>query len=538
MGRGAAGEIGSRQGARRLLDAVRGADPATWIVVASLAALLFAYWSLFSLGARFGFEKAVEYWLFRPTDNAPLVVLVLSGWLLYRRWYRLRALPRTTAPTPWIVGCVLGAAALHVWAVYTRADDLKIFSLVLGLSGVVLATWGRAGLRAVWLPLFFLLFAIPIPAPLLLAVVFKLQLWTAAFAGFLLYSLGIPALVSGDQIFRVTQAFQVIEGCSGIRSITTLTMLTILMIDLFGRRGWHAVILLVMAPLIAFFLNGFRVLTLILNPHSEVIAIHNLQGIVILLIGLLMVYGLDVLIERFAGDRMPAPWRRPAPSASPRPFSRAFALGALSVFALSTAASALWTPVWEDESPLPRVLHERVDAVLGAWPFEKVERDYAFQGSTRYREIVHRDYVLDAGPVTLFIATADLGQRGGSLLSPTTSMPGSGWLVRESREIRVPGVVGPVDERVVEKRKQRLLVHHWYAGRSGLAMETWRSLAAIDRSPARRANLPYVVRLETPIAGRDEASRVEAEARLARLRELVAPLLAELDAIGRRAAAH
>ena len=66
--------------------------------------------------------------------------------------------------------------------------------------------WGLPGVRAVWLPIAFLLFAIPLPAPLLLAVIFKLQIWTAASSGWMLNMLGLPALVTGDQILRVNQA--------------------------------------------------------------------------------------------------------------------------------------------------------------------------------------------------------------------------------------------------------------------------------------------------------------------------------------------
>lgn len=519
------------QQASRLIASVRGTARTTRVVAVSLALLAFAYASLFAVGSQYGFEKTVEYWLFRPTDNAPIAVLVLSGWLLYRRWYRLRALPRSTAPPSWIGVALLSAVVLHGWAVYTRADDLKIFSMMLGASGLVLAWWNVEGVRAVWLPFFFLLFAIPIPAPLLLPVVFQLQIWTAEFAGVLLHVLGIPALVSGDQILRATQTFQVIEGCSGIRSIATLSMLTILLIDLFGRRGWHAALLLLVAPLVAFLLNGVRVVTIILNPHSEVVAIHNVQGIAILITGLVLVYGLDVGIERLAGDHAPGRWT-PAGRPERRPFSAPVALGALVTLAVATTASTLFVPAWEDVAPAPRILNEAVDAQLGDWPSEKVERDYAFQGSTRYREILHRDYALEAGPVTVFVATADLGQRGGSLLSPITARPGSGWLMRESGSTEIDGAPHPVDTYVYERGKQRVLVYHWFVGDRGLAVETLRSLMAIDRSPARRAELPYVVRLEATILGHGDDDRADAAARLELANRLLRPVFERLDAIG------
>ena len=175
---------------------------------------------------------------------------------------------------------------------------------------------------------------------------------------------------------------------------------------------------------------------------------------------------------------------------------------------------------------------------LDRWPSDKIEPDFAFRGSTRFREVVHRRYTLDDGSVTVFVGTADLGQRGGSPLSPITARPGSGWLLRETGEADVEGVPHPVDSYLFEKGKQRVLVHHWYAGRRGLAQETLRSLLAIDRSPARRRETLYVVRLEASIEGRDSTSLAAAEARLDRMESALQPVLDELDALSDAARAY
>ncbi len=520
------------QTASKPLAALRAAWPTPLWVGAAVLAIGFAYSSLFTLGERFGFATGVEYWLFRPTDNAPLVILVLAGWLFYRRAYRVQSMPRSAAHPLWIAACIGAAIAVHAWATHTQAHDLEIISLVLGLCGLVLAAWGRAGLRALWLPLFFLLFAIPMPAPLLLAIVFKLQLWTAQFAGLLLYSLGIPVLVSGDQIIRATQTFQVIEGCSGMRSIETLTMLSILMVDLFGRRGWHATTLIFAAPLVAFFLNGFRVLTLILNPHSEIIAIHNLQGIAILLVGLLLIYALDSLLET-ATERLSGGVQRAAWEISERPTQGSTsslplwcALGAL---ALGTALSALTVPSWS-EPPRPFARVQGVVApLLSEWTATDIAADYAFQGSMRFSELFHRTYALDGAPVVVYIGTADLGQRGGSPISPLTMRPGSGWLQTNVRSVELPGLEHPVDAIEYSKGKQRQLVYHWYEGHQGLAAETLRSLTAVDRSALRREQPLFVVRLETPITGHLEIDRQDAAARLATVYARLAPALDSLE---------
>ncbi len=514
------------------LDAARSrspfpAVPRTWsaaLQALGLLALLLAYKDLLSLGHRYGFTTGVEYWLFRPSDRAPLVIIALSLWLVYRRRHAIAALERRLGSWRLIAPSLLAGSALYAWAVYTSADDLQVPALALHCLGLAALYWGAAGLRVLWLPIAFLLFSIPLPAPLLLAVVFKLQLWTAQCTGWLLYVIGVPALVSGDQILRASQSFQVIDGCSGQRSIETLTMLTVLLIDLFRRRGLHAGLLFAVAPLVAFALNSVRVLTLTLNPHSEIVAVHNFQGVAILLAGLLVIYALDGLLERLLPPRDGSAIRAPGARASSARSGRA-PLVVLSVVAAVMTGAAHLTPVWEDtQTELPSLSETLTDA-LQEWHWSKLEEDFFFRGGARFGQVVSRKYQLVEAPVYVFVATSDLAQRGGSAISPVTALPGTGWVVLESEPRRFEPAGPTVDARLLEKGKQRLLVHHWYEGARGLANEAARSLFALDRSALRRHSPLLVVRLGTPIAGRGAEERALARSRLDRVHERLYPAL-------------
>lgn len=489
----------------------------------ALCVLLLGFRHLYTLGTRYGFSQGVEYWLFRPNDNAPLVILGLSLWLLYRRSNRLRALPFQTGPWWFTVPSCLAGTFIFSWAVYTSAFDLQVFSLILLASAVVSAYWGLSGVRAIWLPLAFLLFAIPLPAPLLLAVIFKLQIWTAESSGAMLNLLGLPSLVTGDQILRVTQAFQVIEGCSGMRSIQILTMLSVLLVDLFQRRGLHAAILVVVAPLVAFALNGLRVLTLILNPHSEVIAIHNLQGIVILLLGLFIIYGLDSAFERFPhlNPRL-APIR-----IEPRPFAPRLSLALVAVVALVLQIIFFFGPVWKPSEDTGPVLYTSVGDSLSKWSSEKVAPDFMFRGSARFGEVFERKYFMESSEVTAFVAESDYLQRGGSPLSPITAVPGTGWRVLDEEEMELPGDPA-IRVRMVDKGKRRMLIWHWTLGSEGLWVESWRSLLALDRSPLAREQPILVIRLQTPLESRRTSGIEAAEGRLRVVEGILRPVLDRL----------
>ena len=95
--------------------------------------------------------------------------------------------------------------------------------------------------------------------------------------------------------------FQVIETCSGLRSIFVLTTLAVGWLCFFPTRRLPAALLILSAPVIAYFVNTLRVLSLVLNPGSDLASIHSLQGVGIFLLGLLILYGVDSLLRRIPG---------------------------------------------------------------------------------------------------------------------------------------------------------------------------------------------------------------------------------------------
>ena len=278
--------------------------PFVWTVLLALGLGCFLYYSLFFPPDHTKLVAQGEEFFFEANEAARAPVLLLSLWLLYRRSHYRDVLRGAGALVPGLAALAL-TVALYVWGAYTRAEDIQLASVMGLLTGVVLLLGGRAGLRAYWLPIVFLAFALPLSPVLLSAAMYPIQLATASYAGVILNSIGVASYVQGDQILRPENTFVVIETCSGVRTIVTLSMLTVLLIDLFERRGAHAVILILLAPFVAFLTNGLRVVTLVLNPHSSIHSIHNLQGVAMLLVGLTAIYLLDLLLERALGSRAP-----------------------------------------------------------------------------------------------------------------------------------------------------------------------------------------------------------------------------------------
>jgi EpsI family protein len=527
-----------QQPQRRSRPAEAGAaSAAAWsraLLGLSLILGIVAYRDLLAFDPARSLSYRVESFFFRPSYTSPLVILALSLWLVFRRRERLRALGGAGGPA-WLAG-VLGLAAVLVlaWATYTGAPDLMVPSLALGGLGVAVWLRGRGAIRVLAVPSAFLLLAIPMPAPLLNRIVYALQLATVELTGWILHRIGVPALVSGTQIVGSEHLFAVIESCSGLRSMETLTIIAVLLIDLFRRSGWHAALILLVAPPLGFALNGLRAVTLVLNPRSEIAAIHNLQGIAILLGGLLVLYAFDGVLARLGGRGAPRPSaprrasRGPSESPPVRP-RRALALaGAAAV----VAAISLKVPTWEPVPTLPVGLGSRIGAELGDWRARPIPVDYQFLERVHFREVLSRRYVDGRAAVDLFVGRGERVDRLRSPLSAKTALPGSGWIVEDTGAATLEPDGRVVASRVVRSRAQRRLVYHWRSGAGGLADESLRSLLALDTSPLRRPQEVMVVRLSTTLTGTGADTRREAAERLQRFYRLLLPELANLEPRG------
>jgi len=497
-----------------------------WAGLVALGLGCFVYYPVFfpanyrTLGAQ------GEQFFFEANEAAGAPVLILSLWLFYRRsHYRdlLRGPGATTAGT----GMSLLAAVIFAWGAYTKAPDLQLATIMPLLIGVVLLFGGRDALRAYWLPILFLGFALPISPVLLAATIYPIQLVTAQYAGWILNAIGVASFVQGDQILRPENTFIVIETCSGIRTIVTLSMLTILLIDLFERRGWHAAILIGLAPIVAFLTNGLRVVTLVLNPASSIHSIHNLQGIGMLLVGLTTIYLIDGRLERVLGSRDPnaeagdyGALRSDAPESGIATIQM-WAIASLLVVML---AFGRYGPTWDGAGRLEEKPGELLTRVFGEDPASPYPMDYNFVGSVHYLDHARHRVLIDGAIVEIHLGVANEQQREYSILTKRLAWPSTGYASVEETFVEIEAG-GPLARRMVFRRGARsVLSYSWIEGRGGLSAEWFRQAAALDRSPLAREDHMLAIRLSTHL-GPDGSGVREAEARI---REAWARLAPEL----------
>lgn len=143
---------------------------------------------------------------------------------------------------------------------------LRLSPFTFGL-GISLIASGYHGIKQYWQPL-IILFLLGGPSVLLANV--NPSPLTARFAGFVLQSLNLDIKVSGIYILiSNSHIIEVYKGCSGMEAITYLLGLSVIMLILFPVPKVFNTITLFMAVIIAFVINGLRVVAMSLLVNTN-----------------------------------------------------------------------------------------------------------------------------------------------------------------------------------------------------------------------------------------------------------------------------
>jgi exosortase len=302
-----------------------------WRILAISSALVFAYATVLA-------KLGHDWWTDENYSHGLLVPFIIAFIL----WNQRERLTRTVRRPSMLWGfstVFLGLVAL--WAGTAGAElYMQRTSLILMLAGTVLYFWGLNLLRLLFVPLFLLLLAIPIPAIIFNRVAFPLQLFASRCAVSAMTLFDIPVLRQGNVIelmplgARETKKLEVVEACSGIRSLMTLITLAVVFAYFTDPRGnsgaggktqssssnirdriaavlsslrtygfWRSIIIVLSAVPIAIFTNALRVsgTGVLARYYGTRVAdgfFHTFSGWVIYVVAFLMLFGVGCLLDR------------------------------------------------------------------------------------------------------------------------------------------------------------------------------------------------------------------------------------------------
>jgi len=217
------------------------------------------FWTPLSTLIRFSFqEEHYSHIILVPAVSA--VLLLYEGRKVFAQ-----------VETSWKAGVgLLAAGALFGWCglayVGSPSENDRLFittsSVVLMWIGGFVLCFGLRAVRAGLFPVLFLVLMVPLPDPLLNAVVFSLQTGSAEVSHALFQLIGVPVFRTGFELALPGLTIEVAKECSGIRSSLALLFTSLLAGHLLLRSaGRKTALALITVPLLMI-KNGIRIVTL------------------------------------------------------------------------------------------------------------------------------------------------------------------------------------------------------------------------------------------------------------------------------------
>lgn len=254
------------------------------------------------------YDLANGLWNSEEHAHGPIVLIVA----LFLIWRSRDAVLSPGAEKPWpMLGWASLVLGLLIYAL-GRSQDIILFevgSQIPVLIGALLITRGPAAVRAMWFPLFFLLFMVPLPGFIVDAATGPLKQNISVIAENTLYAVGYPIARNGVILTIGQYQLLVADACSGLHSMFSLSAMGLLYLYLMRRTSPARNLILIASILpIAFAANVVRVMILVLvtyhfGDEAGQGFVHDFAGILLFVVGLLFLFALDGLLGLFFPDK-------------------------------------------------------------------------------------------------------------------------------------------------------------------------------------------------------------------------------------------
>ena len=483
--------------------------PATAAVLAVVAVFGDALWEL---TVRWTQQEEYSYGFLIP----PIV-----AWLFCTRRDALQASigrPRFAG-----LGLIVLAIAMHIIGELSAVFILSQVGFVLALIGLVLAIGGYSLLRVAFVPIAYLLFAIPLPYFIDAKLTLQLQLISSGLGVFFIRLFQIPVFLDGNIIDMGTFKLQVVEACSGLRYLYPLLSLSFMAAYLFHARLWQRTLVVLSSIPIAIGMNGFRIgmVGVLVDRWGAGMAegaLHFFEGWVIFLACSALLAGEMGLLARASGRRFLDVFHLPNVAAAPLDRTSAKSWGRIPLMAC-LAMLCLGGLTAFSVSGRSEIIPERTRFVafptrIGDWQGQDSSLDSATEKFLKVDDYILANYSRsDGNPVNLYVVYYASQRQNESPHSPIVCLPGGGWMITrlERRTFDSGGVDHPFNRVIIRNGSARNLVYYWFDERGRTVaseyMAKWYLLAdSIVKNRSDGALIRLTTRIN-PDESEDDADR-------------------------------
>lgn len=481
-----------------------------------------------------------------PDNSHGFLVPLVSAYFVWERRDKLRAL--ALAPNWWGVAWIMaGSGILLVGSIGAEMFSQRI-SLIVMLAGLVLLTCGKEHLRTLSFPLAFLFFMIPLPAIVMNAIAFPLQIFAAKTAAFCLYNFGIPVLREGNVIVLTGTTLEVAEACSGIRSLQSLMALGTVYAYFSQPSVWKRGVLVACSIPIAIAANAVRVSGTGVLAHywgGEAAQgfYHTFEGWIVFVVAVILLLITGTILARI-GSREVQPSLLQASDTvlkatgglHAKPFVAAISMlvcvltlnrflsygevvpakQAFSSFPLQIADRWSGKELGLDDDVL-KVLRLSDYMMRIYLPYSssmrEVSQSLSATGSIEGRIQTRALSTPLNTPVWLYVGYYGSQRTGATYHSPKNCLPGAGWQFVESNDVvvSVSGQQIMVNQVTIQKGLDKQVILYWYHDRGRvIAGEYWAKAYLLWDAATQNRTDGALVRISVPVTTSVEEAQAHA----------------------------
>jgi exosortase D (VPLPA-CTERM-specific) len=487
-------------------DAIRTSLLVSVAVLVALIAFSGALWEL------------VTRWSRQEEYSHGFLIPIMAGWMLWARRDALRAAmarPSWTGPA-----LIVLATVMHLVGELSAFFLLSQLGFIIALIGIVLGLGGYSLLRVAFIPIMFLVFAIPLPYLIDSQLSWRLQLISSELGVFFIRLFQVPVYLTGNVIDLGHYKLQVVDACSGLRYLYPLLSLGFLAAYLFQAPLWQRTLVFLSAIPITIVMNSFRIamVGVLVDRWGIEMAdglLHFFEGWVIFLACAALLAAEIYLLARIgSGKSFFQVFYLPKVAASVPRATKAGSVSRVHMAAaclvlLSAAGLAVFFISGREEIVPERTRFVAFPATLGQWQGRPSLLEPQIEHALGLEDYILSDYSKPkGGAVNLYVAYYASQRKGSSPHSPIICIPGDGWRIIDFERTAYGSGARklPLNRVIIARGSDKQLVYYWFVQRGRqIANEYWSKWYLFADAITKNRTDGALVRLTTPIyAGESE----------------------------------